>query len=203
MGVKERKAREFKRREEGILAVAYQFLTDMEPSQMTMESIAESAEIGRGTIYKHFKSKNEIYAHLILKRRNFFLEQLVRVDQEKGDPFDKLIQAYMEYCLENPVAFFVHKRCENHCLYTNLSNELNQAIEDQQQQKIELVEKILNRSFNQSGVDSDKSLYEICAGWGMLRGAIDAMLEERFKMLEIDKKVYYQTVKKMLMKLRD
>lgn len=203
MGVKERKAREFKRRGEEILTAAYQFLADMEPFQMTMESIAESAEIGRGTIYKHFKSKDEIYAHLILRRRNILLERLVKIDREKEDPFPKLIQSYMEYCLDDPVAFAIHKRCENHCHYNKLNDELNDAIKDQQRRKIELVDKILNRSFNGSGTDSDTSLYQICAGWGMLRGAIDAMLEERFKSPEIDKEVYYQTVRNMLMKLRD
>ena len=53
MGVKERKAREFQRREADILDAAYHLLTTMEPMQMTMEMVAEQAEIGRGTIYKH------------------------------------------------------------------------------------------------------------------------------------------------------
>ena len=87
MGVKERKARDFKRREEEILAAAYELLTDLEPIQMTMEMIAEKAEIGRGTIYKHFKSKDDIYVHLILRRREQYIVKLNEIAKDSGNLF--------------------------------------------------------------------------------------------------------------------
>ena len=120
MGVKERKARDFKRREEEILAAAYELLTDLEPIQMTMEMIAEKAEIGRGTIYKHFKSKDDIYVHLILRRREQYIVKLNKILKDSGNLLQKLIRSYMGFCTDDPVAFAVQQKCVNHYSKSNL-----------------------------------------------------------------------------------
>ena len=61
-----RKVREFRRREQEILDTALQlFLSEGEDS-VTVEMIAEAVGIGKGTIYKHFNSKAEIYLRLML-----------------------------------------------------------------------------------------------------------------------------------------
>ncbi len=198
MGVRERKAREFKRREEEILETAYDLLTGMEPMQMTMELIAERTEIGRGTIYKHFKSKDEIFAHLIVRRRAKIIESLIEIEREGIEKVPRLIRSYMDYCLSDPTAYAVHKSCENHCLKSNLSEELIETLDNQQEQKIGLVEAILRAALGASSVDSS-SISFICAGWGMLRGAIDAMMDDRFSGTMLDKDEYYSVVERMLL----
>ncbi len=200
MGVKERKAREFKRREEEILETAYLLLTEMEPGKMTMEMIATKAEIGRGTIYKHFKSKDEIYASLILRRREKYMDRLREFKkEEKGNQYEQqLIRSYMEYCLDDPEAFKVHKRCINHCVRENLSPEIVEALNDQQEEKIRLVEDIIRSRSDDSRVASDDLIYFICAGWGMQRGAIDALLEDRIEGQVLEKEKYFKIVEQML-----
>lgn len=197
MGVKERRLREFQRREEEILAAAYHLLTRLEPGQMTMEMIAEKAEIGRGTTYKHFKSKDEIFARLLLTRRELFLRQLRAITPVK-DGMQRLIRVYMDYCLEDPTAYRIHKGCENQMNRQNLSAVVITSLQEQQEEKLRLVKDILQRSLGDHVSDSH-SLYFICAGWGMLRGAIDAMMEDRFEGAQLDKEEYYQVVQKMLM----
>jgi len=148
MGVKERKAREFKRREEEILTTAYKLLTRMEPVQMTMEMIAEQTEIGRGTIYKHFKSKDEIYAHLILRHRDTLNQRLKEIEltgNSGGVP--QMIRAYMDYCLSDPVAFAIHKRCVNQYLKSNLSEELLGILNTQKDELVRKVEKLLQQGW--------------------------------------------------------
>ena len=66
MGIAERKIREFKRREEEILQAAFELFKKNGIENTTLEKIAQATEIGKGTIYKHFKSKHEIYAILFL-----------------------------------------------------------------------------------------------------------------------------------------
>ncbi|MBU3916715.1 TetR/AcrR family transcriptional regulator [bacterium] len=200
MGVKERKAREFQRRELEILETAYLLLTEMEPGKMTMEMIAKEAEIGRGTIYKHFKSKDEIYANLILNRRKKYIQKLkeIKKDTDGVQCEQKLIRSYMEYCLDDPVAFKVHKRCINHCVRDNLGPELIDALNAQQEEKIKLVEEILRDNFNESPEKLDDLIYYIGAGWGMQRGAIDALLEDRIEGSILEKEKYFRIVEQIL-----
>ncbi len=194
MGVKERKEREFKRREEEILKTAYRFLRKMEPGQMTMEQIAEKAEIGRGTIYKHFKSKDEIYARLIYLRREKFIARLEKIEEEGIERIPRLLRVYLEHCLEDKEAYAVHKRCDAHCVRDNLSNEVRDSLHKQQEKKMELVKRILVKALGKEISDSEDLIYYTCALWGMQRGAIDALLENRFEGVELEEKKYFRIV---------
>jgi len=210
MGVKERKAREFKKREEEILLAAYELLIELEPIQMTMEMIAEKTEIGRGTIYKHFKSKDEIYAHLILARRNEFIEKLnllkIPTPQTRGistsypsqegnlleqNLLKKLIQSYIDYSTKDIKAFVVHKKCLNHYLKSNINNNLIELMKLQENKKISLLESIMKDALNELSVNPDNIRYLIYAGWGMLRGAMDFMLENRDLLIEDKEKFQF------------
>ena len=66
MGIEQRRAREFDRREREILHSALQLFRGEDWQNVTVEQIAQHAEIGKGTVYKHFASKDEIYARLAL-----------------------------------------------------------------------------------------------------------------------------------------
>ena len=59
-----RKKREFLRREEEILA-ATERLLNLNDDNVTVDRIASEVGIGKGTIYKHFKTKHDIVAKLI------------------------------------------------------------------------------------------------------------------------------------------
>jgi AcrR family transcriptional regulator len=80
MGVAERKQREFERREREILDAALPLLDRDDWQSVTVERIAEQAEIGKGTIYKHFASKDEIYCQLALDFDTLLLENLRAID---------------------------------------------------------------------------------------------------------------------------
>ena len=81
MGIAERKAREFKRREEEILQASYDLFLEKGIENVTIEMIANEAEIGKGTIYKHFKSKHEILAWLFLQHADSQYRDLELIDQ--------------------------------------------------------------------------------------------------------------------------
>lgn len=80
MGVQERKARDFQRRESEILGAALGLFKRDDWELVTVEEIARQAEIGKGTIYKHFESKDEIYARLALEFNRQLLRQIEQVD---------------------------------------------------------------------------------------------------------------------------
>jgi AcrR family transcriptional regulator len=80
MGITERKEREFLRRERAILDAALALFSTGDWQAVTVEQIADRAEIGKGTVYKHFASKDEIYARLALEFQQAALEQVARID---------------------------------------------------------------------------------------------------------------------------
>lgn len=84
MGVQERRERELKRRERAILRAALELFTSDDWQAATIEQIAQRAEIGKGTVYKHFASKDEIYARLAIDFQTHVLARMRAVDPAVG-----------------------------------------------------------------------------------------------------------------------
>ena len=80
MGIAERKQREFARREREILDAALELFSAEDWQAVTVEQIADRAEIGKGTVYKHFQSKDEIYARLAAEFAVDMVERLEAID---------------------------------------------------------------------------------------------------------------------------
>lgn len=80
MTVPQRKEREFKEREESILAAALSLFDRDDWQTVTIDQIAAKAEIGKGTIYKHFETKDQIYAKLVVKFHERTQEKMSKVD---------------------------------------------------------------------------------------------------------------------------
>lgn len=82
MSLKDRKLRNFDRREEEILAAALRLFSTDDWEGVTVEQIAREAEVGKGTIYKHFASKYEIYARLAMDFQYQIIAKFSRIDPQ-------------------------------------------------------------------------------------------------------------------------
>src|ERR1043165_5128642 len=80
MGIRDRKAREFQRREDDILRAALALSNRDDWQAVTIDQIAQKAEIGKGTVYKHFTSKDDIYARLAVNFHRLVLQRLRAID---------------------------------------------------------------------------------------------------------------------------
>ena len=80
MGVAERKEREFRRREREILDAAARLFESDDWQQVSIDRIAQEAEIGKGTVYLHFPSKEAIFGRLTLEFARGILERLRAID---------------------------------------------------------------------------------------------------------------------------
>ena len=90
MGVQDRKAREFQRRESDLLQAALALANRDDWQTVTIDQIAQKAEIGKGTVYKHFASKDDIYARLAIDFHRLVLRRLRAIDS--GPAIDRLRQ---------------------------------------------------------------------------------------------------------------
>ncbi len=68
---------QFKAREENILAMAEQLLLESGDGDITLDSLAEQLDLAKGTLYKHFASKNELYLRIIIR----YEEQLFEINR--------------------------------------------------------------------------------------------------------------------------
>lgn len=92
MALQDRKQREFERRGQDILAATLELCSCPDWESVTVEQIAEAAEIGKGTVYKHFASKDELLFRLMMGFYEGLLQEL-RSEVVPGAPLEKLRHA--------------------------------------------------------------------------------------------------------------
>ncbi|MCG8428593.1 MAG: TetR/AcrR family transcriptional regulator [Chromatiales bacterium] len=63
----DRKQREFERREEDILEAALSLFSKPNWESVTIQQIARAADVGKGTVYNHFASKDELLFRLMMR----------------------------------------------------------------------------------------------------------------------------------------
>jgi AcrR family transcriptional regulator len=74
----------------------------------TTREIATRAGIAEGTIYRHFKSKNDIASELFLNYMTMFKERLSKAEEEFDDPresIEKMINVFFEFAKNEPKAY--------------------------------------------------------------------------------------------------
>lgn len=79
-------------RKEKILAMAETLLLDNN-QDITLSELATELDIAKGTIYKHFKSKNQLYLELIILNETRLLE----ISQKHNNDIKTYVSEYMLY----------------------------------------------------------------------------------------------------------
>ncbi|MFH7809426.1 MULTISPECIES: TetR/AcrR family transcriptional regulator [unclassified Acinetobacter] len=83
-------------RKEKILAMAETLLLDNN-QDITLSELATELDIAKGTIYKHFKSKNQLYLELIILNETRLLE----ISQKYNNDIKTYVSEYMLYNMLN------------------------------------------------------------------------------------------------------
>lgn len=108
MGTKERREREKEQRKNDIINAAEELFFDKGYENTSIESVAEKAELSKGTIYIYFKNKNDLL-HAIVHRALKILEGKFKiVASGKGSGIERLNalgKAYYSFFVEYPDYF--------------------------------------------------------------------------------------------------
>ena len=111
----DRKQREFERREQDLLDTALELFSRPNWESVTIEQIARAADVGKGTVYKHFISKDELLFRLMLR---FYRGLLQAFQQEFGEDedilqrFRKVFEYALHYHLEHREYRYVVEYCK-------------------------------------------------------------------------------------------
>ena len=89
---------QFRAREALIFQIAEQLLLENGEAGMTLDALAAELDLAKGTLYKHFQSKDELYMLLIIRNERMLLEMIQ--DTEKA--FPEHLAFFMLHHLHNP-----------------------------------------------------------------------------------------------------
>lgn len=81
---------QFKNREENILATAEQLLLEAGSGDITLDSLADQLDLAKGTLYKHFSSKDELYLRIIIRYEQQLFE-INDIDDSAGAGVARMI----------------------------------------------------------------------------------------------------------------
>ena len=174
MARQDRKHREFERRGRDILAAALELCSNPDWESVTVEQIADRAEVGKGTVYKHFLTKNEILVRIMLDYERSITTNLAKgiASTEEGDP-GAAAKAYFNSRLERP---------ELDRLVQHLEVRLDEA-EDIREQMLQLhelrrsneqaLEDMIQRQIDRGVLEDVPPRYHYLAAWALTQGAVE------------------------------
>jgi AcrR family transcriptional regulator len=100
VGTHERKEREKEQRREDILDAAQRVFFEKGLSAATMDDIAETAELSKGTLYLYYKSKEDLYITVMMRGMQILYDAFKQVAQDTASSAKMLIRlgdAYLSY----------------------------------------------------------------------------------------------------------
>jgi AcrR family transcriptional regulator len=104
MGIPERKEREKEHRREEILSAAQAVFFEKGLQNSTMDEIAESAELSKGTLYLYYKSKEDLYLSVMVRGMGILREMFGEAVALASNPIDALQRigdTYYRFFLEH------------------------------------------------------------------------------------------------------
>ncbi|AKX44120.1 TetR family transcriptional regulator [Thiopseudomonas alkaliphila] len=165
-----RKVREFKRREQEILDTALSLFLAHGEDSVTVELIANTVGIGKGTIYKHFKSKAEIYLRLMLDYERdlnaLFQSESVARDKEA------LSRAYFGFRMRDPQRYQLFDRLEEKVVKGQQVPELVAELHAIRASNFERLTDLIKDRINEGKLEDVPPYYHYCAAWALVHGAV-------------------------------
>jgi AcrR family transcriptional regulator len=119
-------------RKERILSVAEKLLLENN-QEITLDELVAELDIAKGTLYKHFKSKNELLLELVIENE----KKLLEISQKHNNNFKEYAPIYMLHHLLAPArTILLHQLEENLTMSESKLNHLFKELYDIRQERI-------------------------------------------------------------------
>lgn len=185
-----RRVREFRQREARILEVALELFLALGEDKVTVEMIAEQVNIGKGTIYKHFSTKSEIYLRLMLdyEREMAALFKLPAISENK----DALSRAYFEFRMQEPAKYLLFNRLEEKLVKANVIPDMIEELHRFRAQNLESLSGLINDRTQEGLLEDVPPYFHYCASWAFVHGAAVLYQSEFFQDVIQDKDEFFR-----------
>lgn len=180
MGLEERRRREKDNRKQAILRAARKLFFDRGFKAVTVEQIARRAELSKGAIYLHFRSKEEMYTQILLNDIAAFQKKISTLLQSGDSPTDmfvKFSRIYIDFFLNDRELFRILMTFMLNTEQMNLPAQMNDHIVKATNKQAEVMEGILQIGIDQGQFPKTINLRRYRnAIWGLLNGIISLHL---------------------------
>ncbi|MGH8494041.1 MAG: TetR/AcrR family transcriptional regulator [Moraxellaceae bacterium] len=163
------KAREFRQREQSILDCALQLFIEQGEDKVTVEMIADKVGIGKGTIYKHFETKNEIYLLLMIRYEEELADMFRRVDTSKDK--SALVKEFFRFRVQDPDKYLLFDRLESKLVADKAMPQLLEKLHAIRRSNFDKLTSIVKARIEEKKLADVPPEYHICAAWALAHGA--------------------------------
>jgi len=187
-----RKEKERLRRRDHIIDTAEALIRKIGFDSTTMDQIAEQAEVGKGTLYLHFKSKTAIYLAICERGSRLLNEKMATVltrDLTGLEMVRMLGTTYLEFIQEYPQYYYAFSYYEGLMADEKLkSSDITEQCEKNAKDAMTYIVRALQVGMQDGSIDDSYDPHQLgIMIWGASKGIINiAFLKEQsyhYKML--------------------
>lgn len=176
MGLLERRIKEKDSRKKQILKSARALFFKKGFNKVTVDEIAKSSELGKGSIYLYFDSKEEIYAQILLNDIDNLNRQVFALLEKScaaSDLLTEFSKIYIDFFLNDGELFRILMAYMLQPAEMNLPEKLNSQIINANARSIDVIGKILQKGMDAKEFSGEINLKQNQnAFWGLLNGII-------------------------------
>lgn len=158
MGIHERKEREKEQRREDILDAATRVFFEKGLATATMDDIAETAELSKGTLYLYYKSKEDLYLTVMMRGMQLLYDAFSEVANAGHSPakmLSRLSEAYLNYFNTHRDYFRMMHYLQAPQFHKQISEEVKQGCSVLNQRIWDLVNGMLKRCVDEGLLRED------------------------------------------------
>jgi len=176
LGLTERRNREKERRRETILKAARRDFMKKGFKAVTVDSIAQRAQLSKGAIYLYFRSKEEIYAQVLIRDIEKFHDRVTDIFHDGDSASDVLVrfaQVYIDFFLSERELFRILMTFMVQPNPLNISEEINGHIIRTTNKTVGIIERIFQYGIERGEFPGCRNIRQCRnALWGLLNGII-------------------------------
>ncbi|MFS1526308.1 TetR/AcrR family transcriptional regulator [Microbulbifer sp. 2304DJ12-6] len=175
------KVQRFRAREQRILDAALELLLEHGEEKVTVEQIADRVDIGKGTIYKHFVSKTEIYMRLLMDYERSLAERLkVAVGNAEQGDITAPARAYFESRMADPGKDRLFQRLEEKIIALNQAPEMIAELHTIRNAIASALNRVFERRMEQGMIKRVPAYYYYSTYWALVQGAVELYHSKSF-----------------------
>jgi AcrR family transcriptional regulator len=158
LGTHERKEREKEQRREDILDAAQRVFFDRGLAVATMDDIAETAELSKGTLYLYYKSKEDLYLTVMMRGMQLLYDgfsQIATSGASAAKMLSRLSEGYLDYFNAHRDYFRMMHYLQSPQFHKQISEEVKQSCSVLNQRIWDLVNGVLQRCIDEGLLRKD------------------------------------------------
>lgn len=166
------KAQEFRKREEEILERAQELFIANGEDKVTVEMIADAVNIGKGTIYKHFETKDEIYLRLMIRYEEELAEMFDRLKRGESQDRAQLAKDYFSFRMKDPNKYALFDRLEHKLTNKTSCPELVEKLHEIRASNLDKLAESIQSKIDDGTLEDVPTYFHIFAAWALVHGAV-------------------------------